>query len=101
MRLSFMGMAHIVRCRRVARRLLRCTHRHDDRAAHALHTTGPHRPERIAWLLGKSGVAAPIVGASKPGHQDDAVAVLALTLSSEDVAALEAQYLPHPVVGFE
>jgi 1-deoxyxylulose-5-phosphate synthase len=32
---------------------------------------------------------------------DDAVAALALTLSSEDVAALEAQYLPHPVVGFE
>jgi len=54
----------------------------------------------LAWLLGKPGVTAPIVGATKPHHIDDAVAALDLQLSAEDVAALEEPYTPHPVVGF-
>ena len=55
----------------------------------------------LAWLLQKSGVTAPIVGATKPQHLEDAVAATALSLSPSDVAALEGPYVPHPVLGFE
>ncbi|MGE5117291.1 MAG: aldo/keto reductase, partial [Betaproteobacteria bacterium] len=48
----------------------------------------------------RSGVTAPIVGATKLQHLDDAVAALDLALSPEDVAALEAPYVPHAVAGF-
>jgi aryl-alcohol dehydrogenase (NADP+) len=51
-----------------------------------------------AWLLRK-GVTAPIVGASRLGHLDDAVAATRLELSADEVAALEAPYRPHPVLG--
>jgi len=54
----------------------------------------------MAWVLGKSGVTAPIVGASKTQHIDDAIAALSLTLDTEETAALEAPYQPHRVVGF-
>ncbi|MFG1272437.1 aldo/keto reductase [Xanthobacter flavus] len=54
----------------------------------------------LAWLLQKKGVTAPIIGASKPGHLTDAVAALSLTLSAEEIAALEAPYVPHGVAGF-
>ena len=54
----------------------------------------------LAWLLGKSVVTAPIVGATKPGHLADAVASLSLRLSAEEIQALEEPYVPHPVVGF-
>ena len=54
----------------------------------------------LAWLLGKPGVSAPIIGASKPHHLEDAVAALSLKLSDEDVAALEAPYQPRAVAGF-
>ena len=53
----------------------------------------------LAWLLQKPGVTAPIVGASKPHHLDDAVAALALRLSDEEVARLEEPYVPHEVAG--
>jgi 1-deoxyxylulose-5-phosphate synthase len=55
----------------------------------------------LAWLLGKPGVTAPIVGASKPGHYEDAVAALTLELSDAEVAVLEAPYRPHAVVGID
>ena len=55
----------------------------------------------LAWLLRKPGVTAPIIGASKPGHFDDAVAALNIELSDAEIAALEAPYRPHAVVGFE
>jgi aryl-alcohol dehydrogenase-like predicted oxidoreductase len=55
----------------------------------------------LAWLLRKPGVTAPIIGASKPVQFDDAFAALKLELSDAEVAALEAPYLPHAVVGFE
>ena len=54
----------------------------------------------LAWLLRMPGVTAPIIGASKPRHLDDAVAALELRLSPEEVAALEAPYAPHAVAGF-
>jgi aryl-alcohol dehydrogenase (NADP+) len=52
----------------------------------------------LAWLLHKPGVTAPIVGASKMQHLDDAVAALELTLSADEIAFLEAPYTPHPVL---
>ncbi len=55
----------------------------------------------LAWLLSRPGLTAPIVGASKLPHLDDAVAALEVTLSSDDLAYLEAPYRPHPVLGFD
>ncbi len=60
----------------------------------------PRAQIALAWLLSKSVVTAPIVGASKPHHLTDAVAALSLKLDAEELAALEAPYLPHPIVGF-
>ena len=54
----------------------------------------------LAWVLQKNEVTAPIIGATRMTHLDDAVAALSLTLSQEDVAELEAPYVPHAVVGF-
>ena len=55
----------------------------------------------LAWMLGKPGVTAPIVGATKPQHLSDAVAAVSLRLSAEEVASLEESYAPHPVLGFK
>ncbi len=59
----------------------------------------PRAQVALAWLLGKSEIAAPIVGATRLEQLDDAVAALALTLSPADVAELEAPYVPHPIIG--
>ena len=53
----------------------------------------------LAWLLAKPGVTAPIVGATKAKHVDDAVAAVELKLSAEEVAAVEGPYRPHRVLG--
>ena len=53
----------------------------------------------LAWLLHKPGVTAPIVGATKLGHLEDALAAAELALSPEEVARLEQPYVPHPVLG--
>ena len=53
----------------------------------------------LAWLLGKSAVTAPIVGATKLAHLDDAIAAVGVKLSSAEVALLEAPYRPHAVLG--
>ena len=53
----------------------------------------------LAWLLAKQPVISPIVGATTIGHIDRALGALDLTLSAEELAALEAPYLPHRVVG--
>ncbi len=55
----------------------------------------------LAWVLQKPGVTAPIIGAAKPAHLDDAISALSLRLSSNELTQLEAPYLPHDVVGFE
>ena len=60
----------------------------------------PRAQVALAWLLHKSFITAPIVGASKPHHLDDAVAAVALKLTAEEVSSLEEPYAPHPVVGF-
>ncbi|KVD79873.1 alcohol dehydrogenase [Burkholderia ubonensis] len=61
----------------------------------------PRAQVALAWLLQKSGVTAPIIGASKARHLDDAVAALSLELSAEELAALEAPYVAHAVAGHE
>jgi len=53
----------------------------------------------LAWLLGRPGVSAPIIGATKLHHLTEALGALEVTLSEEETAALEAPYRPHPVVG--
>jgi 1-deoxyxylulose-5-phosphate synthase len=55
----------------------------------------------LAWLLHKPGVTAPIVGATKLDHLEDALAAAELALSDEEVARLEKPYVPHPVLGHE
>ncbi|MFP5460037.1 MAG: aldo/keto reductase [Gammaproteobacteria bacterium] len=59
----------------------------------------PRAQVALAWVLGKREVTAPIVGATKLAQLDDAVAALSLKLTAEEVAALEAPYVPHAVVG--
>jgi aryl-alcohol dehydrogenase-like predicted oxidoreductase len=55
----------------------------------------------LAWLLHRPGVTAPIVGATKLAHLQDALVAAELTLSPEEVARLEEPYSPHPVLGHE
>jgi len=54
----------------------------------------------LAWVLAQPGITAPIVGVSRPEQLADAVAALDVRLSPEEIAALQAPYRPHPVVGF-
>ena len=60
-------------------------------------------PARIAlaWLLSKPAVTAPIIGATKLKHLDDAVAAVDIDLTNEEITALEAPYRAHPVKGME
>ena len=53
----------------------------------------------LAWLLHKPGVTAPIVGATKVAHLEDALAAAGLALSPEEIERLEEPYRPHPVLG--
>jgi aryl-alcohol dehydrogenase-like predicted oxidoreductase len=59
----------------------------------------PRAQVALAWVLAKNEVAAPIVGATRLEQLDDAVAALTLELSPEDIAELEAPYVPHAVAG--
>jgi aryl-alcohol dehydrogenase (NADP+) len=54
----------------------------------------------LAWMLSKPAVTAPIIGATKPRHIEDAVAAVDLELTDEEISSLEAPYLPHAVAGF-
>ncbi|HEV7898975.1 MAG TPA: aldo/keto reductase, partial [Planosporangium sp.] len=53
----------------------------------------------LAWLLAKPGVTAPIIGATKPQHLEDALGALDLKLTDEEIKRLEAPYRPHPIRG--
>ena len=61
----------------------------------------PHAQIALAWLLRNEAVVAPIVGATRMEHLESAVGALEVRLSSEEVAALESAYLPHPISGLE
>lgn len=53
----------------------------------------------LAWLLGRPGVTAPIVGTTKVEHLEEAVAALEVELTDDEVRRLEEPYQPHPVLG--
>jgi aryl-alcohol dehydrogenase (NADP+) len=53
----------------------------------------------LAWLLGRPGVTAPIVGASRMAHLEELVAAAGMKLDPAEIAALDAGYQPHPVLG--
>ena len=54
----------------------------------------------LAWVYQQPGVVAPIVGASKPGHLEDALAALDVRLTADEIRAVEAPYRPHAVAGY-
>jgi len=54
----------------------------------------------IAWMLTKPVVTAPIIGATKPHHLEDAVAAVSVQLTPEEIQQLEETYQPHPVLGY-
>ncbi len=60
----------------------------------------PRAQVALAWVAQKKEVTAPIIGAAKPHHLTDAVAALSLNLTQDEIAALEAPYVPHGVAGF-
>ncbi len=71
-----------------------------DRAAEVAAARGvPAAQVSLAWLLHRPGVTAPIVGATKLEHLDDAVAAEQLTLDSAEIARLEEPYVPHSIAG--
>jgi aryl-alcohol dehydrogenase-like predicted oxidoreductase len=71
-----------------------------DRVAEVARERGiPSVQVALAWLLHKPGVTAPIVGATKPGHLEDALAAEQLTLGEDEIARLEEPYVPHAVSG--
>jgi aryl-alcohol dehydrogenase-like predicted oxidoreductase len=72
-----------------------------DRVAKVAKARGVPRAQiALAWLLHKPVITAPIVGATKLEHLDDALGSLEVKLSAEEIAALEEPYAPHPVAGF-
>lgn len=77
----------------------------DEEIVNVVHAVASERglePAQIAlaWLLAKSVVTSPIVGATKPEHLASAVAALEVTLSEDELSRLEAPYRPHDVMGF-
>jgi aryl-alcohol dehydrogenase-like predicted oxidoreductase len=72
----------------------------DDRATEVADARGvPSAQVALAWLLHKPGVTAPIVGATKPGHIEDALAAESMSLSEQEIAALDDPYVPHAIAG--
>ena len=61
----------------------------------------PRAQIALAWLLQKEPVTAPIIGATKISHLEDAVAALSIKLTPEEIALLEEPYVPHPVIGID
>ena len=60
-----------------------------------------HAEIALAWLLHKPAVTAPIVGATKSHHLQEAVAAVDVKLSDAEIEALEERYVPHRIAGFE
>jgi len=59
----------------------------------------PNAQAALAWLLHQPGVTAPIIGASKPHHLNDAIAAVGLKLEPAEVKSLEEPYRPHNILG--
>jgi aryl-alcohol dehydrogenase-like predicted oxidoreductase len=60
----------------------------------------PSAQVALAWMLTKPTISAPIIGATKPHHLDDAVAAVSVKLSEEEIHRLEELYQPHPILGY-
>src|SRR6266576_828110 len=72
-----------------------------DRVAEAAKARGiPSAQIALAWLLSKRVITAPIVGGTRLHQIDNAIAAVNVTLSREEIAALEESYVQHAVVGF-
>ncbi len=72
-----------------------------DRVTQVAATRGiPRAQVALAWLLAKPVITAPIVGATKLHHLDDALASVKVKLSADEITSLEEPYVPHEVVGF-
>jgi aryl-alcohol dehydrogenase-like predicted oxidoreductase len=72
-----------------------------DRVGEVASARGVPRAQiALAWLLGRPAVTAPIIGATRPQHLEDAVGALSIKLAPEETARLEEPYVPHPVLGF-
>ena len=87
------------------RKLYAATEEADRRVAEAVKAVAeargiPRAQVAMAWVAQKAGVTAPIVGASKLSHLEDAVASLEVHLTADEIARLEAPYVPHAVAGF-
>jgi aryl-alcohol dehydrogenase-like predicted oxidoreductase len=54
----------------------------------------------LAWMLSKPVITAPIIGATRPHHLDDAVASLSVQLTTDEIQHLEEAYQPHPILGY-
>jgi aryl-alcohol dehydrogenase (NADP+) len=61
----------------------------------------PNAHVALAWVLAQPGITAPIIGASRRGHLDDAVAALSLKLDDDELRALAEPYQPHRVLGHQ
>jgi aryl-alcohol dehydrogenase (NADP+) len=59
----------------------------------------PRAQVAMAWILGRPGITAPIVGVTKPSHLDDAVAALSVELTKQETEQLEKPYVPHRIAG--
>jgi aryl-alcohol dehydrogenase-like predicted oxidoreductase len=71
-----------------------------DRLTEVANARGvPSAQIALAWLLHKPGVTAPIVGATRLGHLEDALAAERLSLTDEEIVALEEPYVPHAIAG--
>jgi aryl-alcohol dehydrogenase (NADP+) len=74
-----------------------------DVVERVVETAGQHNvsPAQIAlaWVLHRPGVVAPIIGATKMRHLEEAVAALDVSLSAEEMAYLEAPYVAHQILG--
>ncbi len=66
----------------------------------AAHRGVPRARVALAWVLRKPCVTAPIIGATSIDHLDDAIAATTISLTSDEIAQLEAHYVPHEVTGF-
>ena len=71
-----------------------------DRVTQVANARGvPNMQVALAWVLSRPGVTAPIIGASKPHHLDDAIATLSVKLTENEITQLEEPYKPHRILG--
>ena len=72
-----------------------------DRVAEVAAKRGvPKAQIALAWMLSNQAITAPIVGASKPNHLEDAVGAVSIKLDAREVEELEEHYVPHPIAGY-